>query len=76
MTHLLYPTTNLAAIEQLAIVRGEGVYVFDNQGRRYLEGMAALYLVPYLRGRRDDAFEFYLRRGASPTVSEGVRPAE
>ena len=41
-----------------------------------LEAMAALYLVPYLEGRRDDAFEFYLRTGASPEVSTGVRPAE
>lgn len=43
MTHLLYPTTNLAAIEQLSIVRGEGVYVYDSQGRRYLEGMSGLW---------------------------------
>lgn len=43
---------------------------------RFLEGMAALYLVPYLQGRREDAFEFYLRKGASPDVSTGVRPAE
>ena len=43
---------------------------------RYLEGMAALYLVPYLEGRRADAFEFYLRKGTSPRVSDGVRPAE
>jgi adenosylmethionine-8-amino-7-oxononanoate aminotransferase len=43
MTHLLYPTTNLAAIEQLSIVRGEGVYVYDTQGKRYLEGMSGLW---------------------------------
>ena len=43
---------------------------------RYLEGMSALYLVPYLRGRRDDAFEFHFRKGASPEVSSGVRAAE
>ncbi len=42
---------------------------------RYLEGMAALYMVPYFQGRRDDAFEFYLRTGASPTESSGVRAA-
>jgi adenosylmethionine-8-amino-7-oxononanoate aminotransferase len=43
MTHLLYPTTNLAAIEQLSIVRGKGVYVYDTQGNRYLEGMSGLW---------------------------------
>ena len=41
-----------------------------------LESMAALYLVPYLQGRREDAFEFHFRTGASPEVSTGVRPAE
>ena len=40
-----------------------------------LEAMAVLYLVPYLQGRRDDAFEFYFRKGASPDVSTGVRAA-
>jgi predicted dinucleotide-binding enzyme len=43
---------------------------------RYLEGMTALYMVPYFQGRRQDAFEFYLRKGASPEVSTGVRAAE
>jgi predicted dinucleotide-binding enzyme len=41
-----------------------------------LEGMATLYMVPYLRGNHEDAFEFYFRKGTSPAVSEGVRPAE
>jgi adenosylmethionine-8-amino-7-oxononanoate aminotransferase len=43
VSHVLYPTTNLTAIEQLVIERGEGVYVYDNQGQRYLEGMAGLW---------------------------------
>lgn len=43
MTRILYPTTNLAATEELALVRGEGVYVFDAQGKRYLEGMSGLW---------------------------------
>ncbi len=43
MTHLLYPTTNLKAIEQLIIERGAGVYVWDNHGKQYLEGMAGLW---------------------------------
>ncbi|MFM1896226.1 MAG: hypothetical protein RLZZ385_1300 [Pseudomonadota bacterium] len=43
MTSILYPTTNLSRIEQLNIVRGEGVYLYDDQGRQYLEGMAGLW---------------------------------
>ncbi len=43
---------------------------------RALEAMTVLYMVPYLSGRRDDAFEFYLRRGAAPKQSQGVRPAQ
>ncbi|MGB5816158.1 MAG: aminotransferase [Thermoanaerobaculia bacterium] len=43
MTHLFYPTTNLQAIEQLFIERGEGVYVYDNHGNKYLEGLAGLW---------------------------------
>ena len=42
---------------------------------RYLEGMSALYLVPYLQGRMADAFEFHLRTAASPSESKGVRAA-
>lgn len=43
MTHLIYPITNLTAIEQLVITRGRGVYVCDDHGREYLEGMAGLW---------------------------------
>lgn len=43
MTQIIYPTTNFKATEQLVIERGEGVYVYDNQGKRYLEGMAGLW---------------------------------
>ncbi|GAB5486930.1 MAG: NAD(P)-binding domain-containing protein [Parasphingorhabdus sp.] len=42
---------------------------------RYLEGMAALYLVPYLQGRPAEAFEYHLRTGAAPKKSQGVRAA-
>ena len=43
MTSLLYPTTNLTQVEQLNIVRGDGIYVYDDAGNRYLEGLAALW---------------------------------
>ena len=42
-THLIYPTTNLKTIEQISIERGEGVYVYDKNGKKYLEGLAGLW---------------------------------
>jgi len=43
---LLHPTTNLAAhrsVGPLVLERGEGVYVFDAAGKRYIEGLAGLW---------------------------------
>ena len=42
----LHPYTNLRTLERdgpLVIERGEGVFVYDPQGNRYLEGMAGLW---------------------------------
>jgi 4-aminobutyrate--pyruvate transaminase len=44
--HHLHPYTHLRQLERegpLVIVRGEGVHVYDEQGHRYLEGMAGLW---------------------------------
>jgi 4-aminobutyrate--pyruvate transaminase len=46
LTFHLHPATNLRQVQTegpLVIVRGEGVYVYDDEGRRYLEGMAGLW---------------------------------
>ena len=43
MTHLIYPTTNFKAIEQISIDRGEGCYVWDTDGNKYLEGLSGLW---------------------------------
>src|ERR1700684_3259638 len=43
---LVHPYTNLATFREngpMVIERGEGVYVYDTQGKRYLEGMAGLW---------------------------------
>ena len=43
---MLHPFTNLATHPQVGpfmIARGDGVYVEDDQGRRYLEAMSALW---------------------------------
>jgi 4-aminobutyrate--pyruvate transaminase len=42
----LHPATNLRTVQKegpLVITRGEGVYVHDDEGRRYIEGMAGLW---------------------------------
>lgn len=43
MTHLIYPTTNFKAIEQISIDRGDGCYVWDTDGNKYLEGLSGLW---------------------------------
>ena len=43
---LAHPNTNLAQLREtgpLVIERGKGVYVYDNTGKAYLEGMAGLW---------------------------------
>ena len=42
----LHPASNLRTVQKegpLVITRGEGVYVYDEEGKRYLEGMAGLW---------------------------------
>ncbi len=46
--NLLHPTTNLAQHREegpLFIERGEGIYVYDTDGKRYIEGLAGLWCV-------------------------------
>lgn len=48
IAHALHPYTNLAVHEDqgpLIISKGEGVYVWDDQGNRYLEGLGCLWCV-------------------------------
>ena len=42
MTSVIYPTTNFAATEQLLFDRCEGVYVYYQNCKQYLEGLAGL----------------------------------
>ena len=53
MSAVIYPTTNLAATEQLTFERGEGVYVYDQSGKRYLEGLAGLWCTGLGYGNRE-----------------------
>ncbi len=48
IAHALHPYTNLAVHEDqgpLIISKGEGVYVWDDEGNRYLEGLGGLWCV-------------------------------
>ncbi|CAM3063201.1 aspartate aminotransferase family protein [Paracoccus nototheniae] len=48
ITYLLHPVTNARAHERtgpLVITRGEGVHVFDDSGKDYIEGLAGLWSV-------------------------------
>lgn len=46
MEALLHPNTNLAVHQSkgpMVLARGEGIYVWDDAGRQYIEGMAGLW---------------------------------
>jgi len=43
MSTVIYPVTNLKSVEQINIVRGKGVYVYDDAGNQYLEGLSGLW---------------------------------
>jgi 4-aminobutyrate--pyruvate transaminase len=46
LAHVLHPNTNLAALHRsgpLVLVRGQGIHVWDNRGRQYIEAMAGLW---------------------------------
>lgn len=53
MTAVFYPVTNLQTPEQLIIERGEGAYVYDSNGKRYLEGLAGLWCTSLGYGNRE-----------------------
>lgn len=62
-----------ALIEKMGF---ETVDVGPLRHARQLEGLAVLYMYPYMSGRRDQAFEIHLRRGSAPKASTGLRPAQ
>lgn len=43
MSQIIYPTTNFKATRTLTIERGEGAYVYDSNGKQYLEALAGLW---------------------------------
>ena len=62
----LHPSTNLRQLQRdgpLVITRGEGVYVYDDEGQRYLEGMSGLWCA---------SLGFSEQRLAEAVASEGA----
>src|SRR4051794_27726299 len=61
-----HPFADMAAVAQdeLVIERGEGVYVYDTEGKRYLDGTASLWYANLGYGREDiaDAVAAQLKR--------------
>ncbi|MEA2297654.1 MAG: hypothetical protein QOF77_590, partial [Solirubrobacteraceae bacterium] len=51
--HLWLHFTRMGAREVPIIVRGDGCYVYDEHGRRYLDGLSALFCVNVGHGREE-----------------------
>src|SRR5206468_11783367 len=54
--HLWMHFTRMSAYQQghvPVIVRGEGAYIWDDQGKRYLDGLAGLFVVQAGHGRAE-----------------------
>src|SRR3990172_10718541 len=56
-TRLWHPFADMAAVRgaEVVIERGEGIWVFDTEGRRYLDGTAALWYSNVGHGRKEIA---------------------
>ncbi|CAE6717440.1 aspartate aminotransferase family protein [Paraburkholderia haematera] len=67
VAHYLHPYTNLAVHEQegpLVITRGDGCYVYDEAGNRYLESLSGLFCASlgFSEGRLADAADRQMRK--------------
>jgi adenosylmethionine-8-amino-7-oxononanoate aminotransferase len=54
--HLLHPVSNLKAVREhgpLVLARGEGVHLWDTDGKRYIDGFAGLWNVNVGHGRHE-----------------------
>lgn len=54
--HLLHPVSNLKSVRDtgpLVLARGEGVYLWDTDGNRYIDGFAGLWNVNVGHGRHE-----------------------
>lgn len=53
MSAVIYPITKLSATEQFKIARGDGVYIYDDNGKQYLEGMSGLWCTSLGYGNKE-----------------------
>ncbi|HEY8837109.1 MAG TPA: aminotransferase class III-fold pyridoxal phosphate-dependent enzyme, partial [Dehalococcoidia bacterium] len=54
LEHLIHPLYHPAAHENAVIFeRGEGVWLYDTDGKRYLDGLSCLWNVNVGHGRRE-----------------------
>src|SRR4051812_2795906 len=80
-SHFWHPFADMGAVSrsELVIERGEGVYVFDSQGNRYLDATASLWYANLGYGRDEiaDAVSAQMRKlAAYSTFGDfGNRPA-
>ena len=80
-TRFWHPFADMGSVSQneLLIERGEGVWVFDDEGNRYLDGTASLWYANLGHGREDiaDAVSAQMRKlAAYSTFGDfGNRPA-
>ncbi|HET9014066.1 MAG TPA: aspartate aminotransferase family protein [Thermomicrobiaceae bacterium] len=54
--HMLHPVSNLRQLQEygpLVMARGEGVYLWDTDGKRYIDAFAGLWNVNVGHGRRE-----------------------
>lgn len=54
--YLLHPVSNLHQLQEtgpLVIARGDGIYLWDTEGNRYIDGFAGLWNVNVGHGRRE-----------------------
>jgi adenosylmethionine-8-amino-7-oxononanoate aminotransferase len=78
--HLWHPFTQMQGFreeEPLIVSRGEGIYLYDLQGRRYLDGVSSLWanLHGHRRPELDRALQAQLERVAHSTLLGLAHPA-
>ena len=54
LNHWVHPLFHPASHQQPVLLeRGEGIYVYDHDGKQYIDGLAALWNVAVGHGRRE-----------------------
>ena len=78
MTAFWHAYADMAAVEgrEVTLGRGEGGYVWDDTGRRYLDGSASLWYANVGHGRRELLAEREDPLGIAAAVIDGLTGAE